>query len=174
MPGALANAAALEIELQEVRFNEHVAVCGVASGDKLWRDYKNSGLQIKYCGSFILFEREGYCDEAVNFSLVKGMKALKDWQEIEENKGNYEAKKKAAEAAKVVALQVEREAKKAEALAKEEAEVAAKMANPNFANSRPPVEVKEMLSDMRAEKGVMGDEEERSMRAAVARAKRKK
>lgn len=185
------------VELAEVRLTEHVAVCGVASGDKFESKHRKQwGLRIFFCDAYILFERDGEASEAVSFALVKGMKELAEVEGLGARREEMAREKKERE--EVVAL-AEKLAKKeaAEAYAKQKAaEVEAKKANPSFAQMSEAeleaatapekdaksdiaatpvpssVDKQEMLKDMGRERGGdVSDEEQRSMEAAIARSK---
>jgi ADP-ribose pyrophosphatase YjhB (NUDIX family) len=188
----LRGSAPLDIELAEVKFTEHVAVCSVASTDKFDAKIREkTGLQIYYCGAFILFERPGEVPKAVSFSLVKEMAALADMVDVDGLRAQAAEMKRM----QALALELEEKEKKlkaqAELAAKKAADMAAKAAKfgsateveavelveeepteENTSPTPPPIEASALLSDMRQERGTMADEEKRSMEAAVARANR--
>lgn len=185
----LKSTAPFEVELAEVRLTEHVAVCGISSADKFKKNEKGNGLALTYCGAFVLFERDGETSEAVSFALVKGMRSLKDSHDVEGRRAELAAERQAKELAEKLAKEEREKAAKEKYLADKKAAMDAKLANPNFANavairieeldgedvSAPiptPVESKGLIAEMAMERGVLGDEEKRSMEAAVSRANR--
>lgn len=182
-------AGSVQIELHEVRLTEHVAPCEVGSSDIFTKNKQSTGLQLWFCGEFIVFERPGFMPEAVSATLIKKMVSLKDaTASVEEKKLLAVQRAEAEKLAKAAELEKRRLAAEAEMSAKK-AEMAAKLANPNFSNTTfeesdevpeavavpvpPPVEEKELLAEMGRGRGnAVSDEEERSMKAAVARANR--
>lgn len=201
----LKEVAPFAVELQEVHLTESTNVCEM-NDNRFTKNMKNSGLQIFYCGEYLVFERAGFVPQSVAFGLAKRMTSLKDFEGAHRLKAQAEQQKKLKEETdKLLAAEAKRKAAENYALQKmatlaakvslpegeePEAARAAEDAAADIAETPlgspaavqeiaglppppPPRDAKELIKDMRAERGKMGDEEERSMKAAVARAESK-
>lgn len=143
----------VKVELKTVRLTETLAVCRIASDDKF--EAGKHGLQMHYCGRYILFSRPGELPEAIGLAVVKQMVSMADYQK-------HEAEKEAVQSALAAAQQKTAEQQAAEFRAAKEA-----AARP--APAPAPVSESSMMKDLKADKDV-SEEEERSMKAAIARA----
>ena len=183
------------VELDEVRVTESITVHGLASDTKFTKNMKQTGLQIFYCGAFVLFARDGSAAHAVPIHFVKQMVALEDAEAIRADAAKLKKVADAAasqardlklleEQAKAEAYRLEKESilkakaeRDARMAAGAEDDAKADIASTPIASAPPippPAKVEELLADMKHERGTMSDEEARSMKAAVARAKQRR
>lgn len=176
---SMKDTAAFEIPLAEVTLTDADNIHEIYS-QKFTDNHKKTGLKMTDIGRGILFERPGFADVLIYPQFIKRAIALEDFvtaaeaKRVAQEEANAKEKARVEEAA--AQARIKREAEEAakrlqlEAKAKRDAErAAASSGEPVKTAVPPPVAAGSAVADLKAA-GRMTEEEERSMRAAEARA----